>query len=104
MKGTTKTFDIVPVEDSEINIDADAMENGSNPKDSRDDDDKKNAEEKEDELTADKDHGEDGGGDKKTMNDIDEKHLTPLIEIDPMHKVCFLGDFLYKYDQVYMSE
>ena len=91
VKGTTKTFGVVPVEESEINIDSDAVETGPDPKVSRDD---KGSPEKDDTLTSDKDNDKAGGDDDKDneLKEIEEKHLTPLIEIDPMHKVRFCND------------
>ena len=103
VKGTTKTFGVIPVEESEINIDSDTVQTGPDPKVSRDD---KGSPEKDDTLTSDKDNDEAGGDDDKDneLKKIEEKHLTPLIEIDPMHEVCFCDDLFTFSFMIYMHE
>ena len=84
----TKTFDVIPVEENEINIDSDVVENGADPEVKSDEIDKDSSE-KDDTATSDRDDGKDGDDDDSKEKAIEDKHLTPLIQIDPMHEVCF---------------
>ena len=87
--GEIGRFDVIKVEESEV--DADGKSVAINPEVSLDDknDDSEKVTQQDTVDGVDGETEEKKEGENKTAETIEEKHLTPLIQVDPIHTVCF---------------